>query len=213
MHASTRNLGGIGMGQPSRCFRCSSLLMTISSPQLQRMILTGFMGSGKTTVGQLLAARLGWSFADLDGAVERRQGLSVPEIFAQQGEPAFRVAEVEALAALLGQRGVVIALGGGAAATPAVRELLLNTPHTAVVHLHAEFDVLQDRCLRQALDPATTARPLIQDEDAARLRYLERAPLYAALAHHRIDVSTASPANVVEDILAAWAILADSRPR
>ena len=183
--------------------------MTLAPSHLERVILTGFMGSGKTTVGRLLAARLQWSFTDLDDAVELSQGLRVPEIFQQRGESAFRVAEAEALGGLLERKRLVISLGGGAAATPAVRTLVANTSMTAVIHLHADFDVLQRRCARQARDPAANSRPLLEDVAAARLRYTERAPFYARLAHTRIDVSAADPGEVVEQILATCSNLCD----
>ena len=184
--------------------------MTAGPPlQPQRVVLIGFMGSGKTTVGRLLAARLQWSFSDLDDEVAKRQGLSVPEIFAQYGEPAFRAAEAEALADLLRRRSVVIALGGGAPATPAVEQLLADLRQTAVVHLHADFEVVKERCLRQASDPRATGRPLLRDIVAAQSRYRERAPIYAALAHHTVDVSAASPGVIAEAIHSALPTLPD----
>ncbi len=178
--------------------------------QFARIVLTGFMGSGKTTVGRLLAARLHWSFADLDDAVAAQEGLGVPEIFAGRGEPAFRAAEVQALAGLLAREYAVVALGGGAAATPAAQELLAKSPRTAVIHLYASFDVLEARCQRQALDPSATVRPLLSDPAAARERYRERAPLYAALAHSTVDVSTADAGAVAEEILRRLPALSDS---
>ena len=175
--------------------------MIVAGQELERLVLTGFMGSGKSTVGRLLAARLGWSFADLDDLVELQQGLRVPDIFEQRGEPAFRFAEFEALTGVLEQHPIVVALGGGAAATPAVRQLLSTASQTVVIHLHAEFEVLEERCRRQALESGATVRPLLQDVTAARLRYRERAPLYTALAHGRVDVSTKDPYAIVEEIL------------
>ena len=67
---------------------------------LHRIVLTGFMGSGKTPVGRILSERLGWQFADLDHVVESREGRSVPHIFAESGEGAFRSAEAQVLADL-----------------------------------------------------------------------------------------------------------------
>src|ERR1700749_3713805 len=92
-----------------------------------RIVLTGFMGSGKSTVGPLLAAELGWAFLDLDTEIERRTGLTVPQIFAEQGEAAFRKEETAALAAVLGRTRTVIALGGGAPETLGNRLLLEQT--------------------------------------------------------------------------------------
>ena len=177
--------------------------------QLQRVVLIGFMGSGKTTVGRLLAERLHWSLADLDDEVALKRGLSVPEIFAQHGEPAFRVAEAEALAGLLKRKKLVIALGGGAPATPAVEQLLRDLPQTVVVHLQADFEVVKERCVVQASDPHATGRPLLRDMVTARTRYRERAPIYAALAHHTVDVSAATPGAIAEAIHLALPTLPD----
>src|SRR5262245_57732530 len=83
-------------------------------PLPRNIILTGFMGSGKSTVGRRLAARLGWRFADLDRLVERRAGLPVAEIFRRRGERAFRRLEHRVIRSLRRKRGWVVAAGGGA---------------------------------------------------------------------------------------------------
>ncbi len=168
---------------------------------VQRVVLAGFMGSGKTAVGRELATQLGWQFLDLDDEVTRREGRTVPEIFAQRGEAAFRQAEFVALGELLQSQGAVIALGGGAPETEDVRRLLATDPATVVVHLHAPFDVLYDRCLVQAGDPAATVRPLLGARQAAALRYERRLTLYAQVAHHTADAAAGSPAAVAGDIL------------
>ena len=143
----------------------------------QRIVLTGFMGSGKSTIGPLLAAQLGWHFIDLDHEIERRTSLSVPELFAQRGEAAFRKEETAALAALLGSANTVIALGGGAPEILTNRLLLEQTPATVVVHLAAPFATLAARCTQQAADPAATSRPLFADPIAAQARFASRQPL------------------------------------
>src|SRR3954454_23971388 len=79
------------------------------------IFLIGFMGSGKTTVGGLLAERLGWPFADLDDLIVRSAGLTVAEIFAREGEEGFRRRETEAVRAAAAGRRLVVATGGGAA--------------------------------------------------------------------------------------------------
>jgi shikimate kinase len=167
---------------------------------LDRIVLTGFMGSGKTTTGRLLAERLGWAFLDLDHEIEARSGLTVPDLFAQHGEPHFRRLEAQALAALLGHSHVVIALGGGAPEELGNRLLLEQTPRTAVIHLAAPFDVLLDRCRTQ---PNATARPNLADTDQALTRYLRRRPLYDRLAAHTIQTATQSPSDTVAAILSA----------
>jgi len=99
---------------------------------LKRLVLTGFMGAGKSTVGRLLAERLGWEFLDLDVLVESRSGLTVPEIFSTHGEAHFRRLESQELAAALGRGNIVLALGGGAPESLTNRLLLEQTPATAI---------------------------------------------------------------------------------
>jgi len=104
---------------------------------LRRLVLTGFMGAGKTTVGRLLAARLNWEFLDLDAYIESRSGLSVPAIFATHGERRFRRLESAALASALSRSSLVLALGGGAPEVLTNRLLLEQTPGTATIFLDA----------------------------------------------------------------------------
>ncbi len=164
---------------------------------IHRIILTGFMGSGKTSTGALLAERLGWTFLDLDREIERRDGRTVPQIFAAAGEKGgeahFRRLESAALASLLGRRHLVLALGGGAPETLGNRLLLEQTPHTAVVYLSANLPTLLARCSAQAADPAATARPNLADPAAAERRFHLRRPLYERIAAHTIDTADALP--------------------
>ncbi len=80
----------------------------------RRIVLTGFMGSGKTTVGPLVARHLGWKFIDVDDVIEEETGVRIAEIFARYGEPAFREREHATIARLATDDGLVLALGGGA---------------------------------------------------------------------------------------------------
>ena len=164
---------------------------------VERVVLTGFMGSGKTTAGRRLAERLGWSFRDLDSEVERREGRTVPAIFAESGEAEFRRAESAALASLLGQRRVVVALGGGAPEVLGNRLLLEQTPRTAVVYLEAPLEVLLRRC-EQAAEAGETARPLLGEAEA-RLR--RRRPLYERLADHRVMTAEMGVEAVCEAVI------------
>ena len=166
-----------------------------------RIVLAGFMGSGKTTVGRLLAARLGWQFIDLDSAVERSKGKTVPQIFAEDGEDFFRQAEAAALAELLQQPQTVIALGGGSPTALAVRDLLAGDGALVLFHLHAPFSVLYERCMAQARDPRATSRPLLSDLAAAERRYTHRVPIYASVCHITINVAESTAEGVVETIL------------
>jgi shikimate kinase len=170
---------------------------------LDRIVLTGFMGSGKTTAGALLAERLGWNFIDLDREIETRDGRTVPQIFAEQGEPHFRHLESLTLASLLGQRRIVLALGGGAPEELGNRLLLEQTPHTAVVYLSANFDTLVARCASQATDPAATARPNLADLNLAERRFRLRRPHYERIAAHTIHTADLTLDQTVEAVLAA----------
>ncbi len=170
---------------------------------VDRIVLTGFMGSGKTTIGRLLADQLGWRFVDLDHEIERRQALagtprSVPQIFAELGEAHFRHLESATLSILLGQRQVVIALGGGAPDELGNRLLLEQTPRTAVVYLAAPLETLLERCNRQAADPTATFRPVLAE---AHLRFGRRRPLYERIATHHIDTANLTPEPAAAAIL------------
>lgn len=167
-------------------------------PDLRRIVLTGFMGSGKTSLGRLLAARLGWNFLDLDAHIESRTGLSVPDIFSLHGEPHFRRVESTALVSALGKPNTVIALGGGTPEILTNRLLLEQTPATATIFLDAPFPVLFDRCVLQGI-----SRPVLADPALAELRFAQRQPFYRSLAHHTLDTSTLEAPAAIKAILAA----------
>jgi shikimate kinase len=169
---------------------------------LRRLVLTGFMGAGKTTVGRLLAARLNWDFLDLDAYIESRSGLSVPSIFSTHGERRFRQLESAALASALGRNRLVLALGGGAPEVLTNRLLLEQTPATATIFLDAPFPTLFDRCMMQALNPGITDRPVLADPAAAEARFLTRQPIYRRLAHLTLDTASLTPEETVAALLA-----------
>lgn len=131
--------------------------------------LTGFMGSGKSTVGKALATRLGCDFVDLDAQIVARCGKSIPEIFAC-GEATFREAEFQTLRALLEERKgrLVIALGGGCITYAPSRELILGCCRS--IYLHASLD-----CIRKRIGPSDSNRPLFSNAEAL---YSERQALY-----------------------------------
>jgi shikimate kinase len=165
---------------------------------IDRVVLTGFMGSGKSTIGPLLAERLGWRFLDLDSEIERRDGRTVAGIFAESGEPHFRKLESAALAALLGRRRIVLALGGGAPEELGNRLLLEQTPRTAVVYLAAPFQALVNRCLEQ---PGAAERPVLADLSTAERRFKARKRLYERVAGHTVETADLNIEQTADKVL------------
>ena len=164
---------------------------------LRRLVLTGFMGAGKSTIGRLLAARLSWQFLDLDAHLEARTGATIPQLFERHGEAHFRRLESTALASALGHDNTVLALGGGTPEELTNRLLLEQTPATITIFLDAPFPTLFDRCMLQDI-----ARPVLEDPAAAQLRFNHRHPLYTRLARLTIDTADLTPESTVEIILA-----------
>ena len=157
--------------------------------------LTGFMGSGKSTVGRLLADALGCPFLDLDDLIVKKAGKSIPQIFAEDGEPAFRRLEARLLRQTVekyAETTAVLALGGGAVTTPASASLLHEK--SVCIYLRATLDTLQSR-----LAGETAGRPLADDAMASRLA--EREPIYEETAHVIIDTDGLSPDEVADEII------------
>jgi shikimate kinase len=174
-------------------------------PHIRRLVLTGFMGAGKTTVGRLLAERLGWEFLDLDAYLEARTSMTVPSIFAEHGEARFRQLESTALASALGRSNVILALGGGTPEVLTNRLLLEQTPGTFTIFLDAPFPALFDRCMLQALNPGTTDRPILADPTAAEARFAARQPIYRRLARLTLATADLTPGQTVSQLLAGVA--------
>ena len=155
------------------------------------------MGSGKTTVGTLLARQLAWRFVDLDERIESASGITIPQFFERFGESAFRQLEADQLRAALGraaedQTGTILALGGGTYAQPGCPEFL-HAAAVPVLWLDSPADILFSRCMTM------TGRPLFRDEESFRALHAQRLPSYK-LADHRVD-SSADPAQVVAEIV------------
>ena len=157
--------------------------------------LTGFMGSGKTTVGRILADALGCPFLDLDDLIVKKAGKSIPDIFAQDGEPAFRQLEARLLRQTVekyGESTAVLSLGGGAILAPASATLVHE--NTVCIYLRATLDTLLSR-----LAGESAGRPLADASLAERLA--AREPLYEKTAHVVIDTDGLSPEDVSDEII------------
>lgn len=167
------------------------------SPSITGIILTGFMGAGKSTSGAMLAERLRWRFVDSDHLVEARAAMTVAEIFERHGEAAFRQMEAEVVRESATLDHTVLALGGGALELPATRDFLFSLENSRLVFLEAPLDTLVDRCAGQ---PNAPVRPVLRDRDRLAARWQARLPLYQ-LAHLTVSTADRTPAAVVDCIL------------
>jgi len=151
----------------------------------RNIALVGFMGTGKSTVGRALAARLARTFLDTDAMIEQRMGMTIPEIFQCRGERAFREAEVQCIYEACRSDNAVIAVGGGAVQNGLVRDAL--SKNCTVVLLTADISTILKRT------SGLTGRPLLDglqpDEKEARVMQLlkSRAPLYSQVCDVQID--------------------------
>jgi shikimate kinase len=161
------------------------------------IFLVGFMATGKSTVGRILAARLGWKLVDLDDVIVEEAGRTVPEIFAAEGEAGFRARESQALAAVSRERKVVVATGGGAACREDNLRAMLDAGRVVALAITPEEAVRRAR--------GGAGRPLLAGPDpvgTATSLLAARAPFYAR-AHLSVDTVGRVPQDVARDVL-AW---------
>ena len=160
------------------------------------VILVGFMGAGKSSVGRLLARRLGRCFVETDDLITAREGRSIPAIFAERGEAHFRALEEEAVRLLAAKSGDVIATGGGLPCREGRPEALraLGT----VVWLRGDFDVLYERALRAG------ERPMLAGRSRDEVEALHRArEVYYRQADLTVDTTGINADQVVTKLLLA----------
>jgi shikimate kinase len=169
----------------------------------KRIVLTGFMGAGKSALGPRLAQQLGWSFLDLDDEIVRAEQKSIAQIFDSIGEAHFRKLEQNALANTLKLERVILALGGGAIETEANRRLLHEDQATLLLYLAAPLEVLIARCEQQQLEQKAVRRPVLEKRAELMERFQRRRPLYE-LADWTIDTAGHSLDQLVESVLARW---------
>lgn len=158
--------------------------------------LVGFMASGKSIIGRLLAERLGWHFIDLDEEIEAAAGMSISEIFDKHGEPEFRRQESGAMRqrvrAIERGRPTVLALGGGAIVQP--ENYALVEDNGIIIWLDCPFEIIQRRIAH------TSHRPLARDPEGLARLYAARRDAYAR-ADYRIPIESDDPAIAVEAVL------------
>ena len=165
----------------------------------ENLFLVGFMGSGKSTVGQRLAAELGKEFLDCDRVLEERTGVDIPYIFEIEGEEGFRRREAAVLRDLTGRRGIVLATGGGAVGDPENRKVLIANGF--VIYLRAPADLLYQRTSRDR------GRPMLYAKDPhKRIDELlaARDPLYREVADLILDTGWRGSRRVIQEALRAF---------
>jgi shikimate kinase len=160
------------------------------------IFLIGFMASGKTTVGRLLAERLDWAFVDLDKVIEDGAAKTVAQIFGAEGEPGFRKRETEALREVAARRKTVVATGGGAPCSEENLQAMLAVGRVFWLDVSAEDAV--------ARAGKASGRPLLdgaaEPVEAARKLLAARQPFYAR-AHASVETGGLSPAEIVNQLL------------
>ena len=164
---------------------------------MKNIFLTGFMGTGKSSVGKALAERLGTRFIDLDQLIVAEAGMVIKEIFARDGEPYFRSLETQIIRRLDSEHGLVVSTGGGAVIDPENRRWMREHGH--VVNLTATAETIRERLA------ADNERPLLQEDNSHEkitAMLAEREPFYRD-ANIRIDTTDRSVDGIVLQIL-AW---------
>lgn len=154
---------------------------------IKNIVLIGFMGSGKTTVGKVLAEELGYNFVDTDNLVETSQGMDIPKIFETKGETSFRQSETVALSQAVAIAQCVISTGGGIVTVEANKDILNKG---IVVYLEASPEQIYNNVKHD------TSRPLLKGENMYQkicTMLNEREMLYKEVAHYTIKVDGKTP--------------------
>lgn len=171
-----------------------------SSPVPQNIVLTGFMATGKTTAGRIIADVLRMRFVDVDAEIVRQEGQSVAQVFAQRGEEAFRQIEADLCRQFAQQRSLVIATGGGALINPDTLAAMKETG--LVVCLWASPETIQRRLSGES------GRPLAADWEAL---YEHRKPIYESMPHH-VTTSGKIPEEIAKEVVTLWRTLTQTSP-
>jgi shikimate kinase len=165
------------------------------------LVLTGYRGTGKSTVGTLLAERLGMRYVCMDSEIEKKVNMTIPEIVAAYGWNRFRDLETELTKELTAQDGLVIDTGGGVIERQEnIADLQGN--NSTIFWLHASIQTITSRIQCDASRPALTSGKTFLEEVAEVLA--KREPVYKAAAHHEIDADTKSPLQIADSIIKIW---------
>ena len=159
-----------------------------------KLVLVGFMGSGKTTVGKLLSKKLSLPFVDLDTVIVERTGMTIPEIFKQKGEKFFREAERQFLVEELKKKNSFVLSTGGGAPTYRNNMEVINSYATSIF-LYADFDTLYSRICGDLNRPLTSRK-----KEELRELYEKRLPFYK-MAHFTVDTTGKTPEEVTKEII------------
>jgi shikimate kinase len=157
------------------------------------VVLVGFMGAGKTTVGRILADRLGLPFVDSDVLIEQREGRAIRDIFSTEGEPWFRQLEYDTVAGLVRGPETVVALGGGAVEHPRSQVVLRH--HASVVYLRVSYDEAMSRVRTDEF------RPMLARPDLAEV-YQRRLTVYEDVSVLTVDTDGRPSDAIARDVLA-----------
>ena len=158
----------------------------------ETICLIGFMGSGKTTIGEALAKKLGWNWIDLDAEIVKGEKITIANIFAEKGEAYFRSLETQYLSKALQETNTVISTGGGIVVTPENVAMLAGQN---TIYLKWDFDVLYERIA------SDKARPLVTSYEEVLARYESRKTLYKAASKVSILCQNKSVLQLVDEIL------------
>jgi shikimate kinase len=183
--------------------------MSTAAQRVSRLILTGFMGAGKSTVGAILAHELGWRFVDLDRVIEASSQRTVAEIFRDFGEAEFRERERQAVRQLNSEEHIVLALGGGTVEDDSSRTQLVRSPGNCLIFLDGPLSELLARCSVEG-----QTRPLLSSSESPEARHHRRLPYYRA-AHLTVNTTGMAPrevaGRVLEMVSRQWLIEARER--
>jgi len=155
--------------------------------------LVGFMGSGKSTVGRLIAQKLNLQFVDIDKEIEKEQKMCIPDIFSKKGEPFFRELEKEKIQQLTQKDGYVISTGGGLGANPENMKTMKKNGY--VVWLDTSLEEVLKRCKND------TDRPLLnQPLEKVEKLYEDRKEVYSQ-AHFKVKTDSKTPEEIAEEVV------------